>query len=280
MIKYILIVLGVWLASNLKAQKNNDVPDISEQAIIPTHNLTITWHKTTMLIFPQAIQSADRGSAYILAEKVKGSENVLKVKAGQKNFEPSSLTVITTDGRVYAFSVRYADDPPYLVLDLSKSPLFAPVHFNGVSLNSEELEHYAASIRGMSPFLHGVRDNKNDISFRLTGIYIKYDVLFFRYTIHNTSSIPFDIASLRFFIRDKKKAKRTAVQDNETTPLFSRTWGKPEDDLGQTVVVAFPKFTIADSKNFVTELMEKSGDRNVSLKLSQRKLLKAKPIIH
>jgi len=193
---------------------------------------------------------------------------------------PSSLTVITTDGRVYAFNVKYAEEPPYLVLDLNKSPFSTPVHFNGVSLNSEELEDYATYIKGMFSFMHGVRANKNDIGFKLTGIYIKYDVLFFSYTIRNSSNIPYDVASLRFYIRDKTKAKRTAVQDNEIEPLYSNSWGKPEDDIGQTVIVAFPKFTIADSKNFITELMEKSGDRNVSLKLSQKKLLKAKPLVH
>ncbi len=278
MIKYILIVLGVWLVSNLKAQQN-ETADFNEQAILPIHNLSISWHKTTTLIFPSAIQSADRGDVAILAERVKGSENVLKVKAGSKSFEPSSLTVITTDGQVYAFNVKYTDDPPYLVLDLRRQPPFAPVDFNGVPLNSRELEDFAVKVNSLPTFIHGVHENKNGIDFTLDGIHIRNGVLFFRYTLHNLSGIPFNVSSLRFYVRDKKKARRTAVQDNETKPLFTKDWGKPEDILGQSIVVAFPKFTIADSKDFVTELMEEHGDRNASLKLNQRKLLKAKPLL-
>lgn len=126
--------------------------------------------------------------------------------------------------------------------------------------------------------MHGIRMAKNDIVFKLTGIYIKYDVLFFCYNVRNTSRIPYNAAPLRFFIRDRNKAKRTAVQDNETEALYTNSRGNPEDDLGQTIVAAFAKFTIADSKIFVTELMEKSGDRNAELKLSERKLLKAKQL--
>ncbi|HWT40182.1 MAG TPA: conjugative transposon protein TraN, partial [Dongiaceae bacterium] len=273
---------GIWIAGNLKAQKTQkieDVSDIGEQAIIPTYNLAITWNKTTTLIFPSQIQSADRGDAAILAERVKGSENVLKVKAGSKNFEPSSLTVITTDGQVYAFNVKYTDDPPYLVLDVRRQPPYAPVDFNGVSLNSKELEGFAGKVNGMLSFIHGVHENKNGIDFTLEGIYIRNDVLFFRYRLHNLSSIPFNASSLRFYVRDKKKARRSAVQDNETKPLFRKDWGKPEDILGQSIVVAFPKFTIAESKDFVSELMEEHGDRNATLKLNQRKLLKAKPLL-
>ncbi|HTN38966.1 MAG TPA: DUF4138 domain-containing protein [Arachidicoccus sp.] len=87
------------------------------QKVIAASNLSISQNKTCTLIFPAAIRSADRGAGYVLAERVKGAENSLKVKAGRPDFKPSSLTVITTDGQVFSLLVSYTAHPPYLVLD-------------------------------------------------------------------------------------------------------------------------------------------------------------------
>jgi len=93
-----------------------------------------------------------------------------------------------------------------------------------------------------------------------------------------TAQIKYDPASLRFYVRDKKRAKRTAVQDTEMQPVFVQHSGNIESSKGQTIIVAFPKFTIAESKYFVTELMEQGGDRNLACKIDQGKLLQAKTI--
>jgi conjugative transposon TraN protein len=275
--KYLIIIAALCAALSAKAQQTDS---ISSKAVLPSYHLDITWHKTTLLIFPAAIQSADRGDKYVLAEKVKGVDNALKVKAGQKEFEPSNLHVITSDGNVYDFNVSYADQPAYQTLDLRKQPPFAAAVFKGVSLNSKELEEYAAIVTGSYPFLNGVHYHKHGMEFKLNGIYVKGDVLFFRYTVKNQTAIRYDAGSLRFYIRDKDKAKRTAAQDQEIRPLYVQNTGIAENDSGETIVAAFAKFTIAENKNFVTELMEQGGDRNPSCKLDQDKLLQAKALSH
>lgn len=275
--KYLILIAALCAALSAKAQQTDS---ISSKAVLPSYHLDITWHKTTLLIFPAAIQSADRGDKYVLAEKVKGVDNALKVKAGQKEFEPSNLHVITSDGNVYNFNVCYADQPAYQTIDLRKQPPFAAMVFKDVSLNSKELQDYAGAVTGSYPFLSGVHYHKHGMDFRLDGIYIKDDVLFFRYTVKNKTAIPYDAGSLRFYIRDKEKAKRTAEQDQEIQPLYVQHSGTAENDNGETIVVAFPKFTIAENKSFVTELMEQGGDRNPSCKLDQDKLLKAKALSH
>jgi conjugative transposon TraN protein len=275
--KYLMIIAALCVALSAKAQQTDS---ISSKAVLPSYHLDITWHKTTLLIFPAAIQSADRGDRYVLAEKVKGVDNVLRVKAGQKQFEPSNLHVITQDGTVYDFNVSYADQPAYQTIDLRKQAPFAAAVFKGVSLNSKELEDYASSVTGSYPFLNGIHYRKHGMDFTLDGIYIKNNVLFFRYQLKNKTAIRYDAGSLRFYIRDKDKANRTAEQDKEIQPLHVQHTGTAENDNGETIVAAFPKFTIAENKNFVTELMEQGGDRNPSCKLDQDKLLKAKALAH
>jgi conjugative transposon TraN protein len=275
--KYLIIIAALCAALSAKAQQTES---ISSKAVLPSYHLDITWHKTTLLIFPAAIQSADRGDKYVLAEKVKGVDNALKVKAGQKEFEPSNLHVITSDGNVYDFNVSYADQPAYQTIDLRKQPPFAAAVFKGASLNSKELQDYAAIVTGSYPFLKRVHYRKHGMDFRLDGIYIKGDVLFFRYKVKNKTAIRYDTGSLRFYIRDKDKAKRTAGQDQEIQPLYVQHTGTAENDNGETIVAAFAKFTIAENKNFVTELMEQGGDRNPSCKLDQDRLLQAKRLAH
>lgn len=269
-------MLAVLAVFNASAQQSGN---FATGAVVTPFNLEITTGKTTMIIFPATIQSADRGDRTVLAEKVKGTENVLKVKAAEKNVAPSNLHVITTDGKVYGFNVTYSDNPGYQTLDLRKQPPFAPVTFQDISLNSRQLADAILSVNSSSPFMHK-RDKANDVEMKLEGIYLKADVMIFRFNLKNTSAISYEVGSLRFFVRDRKKMKRTSEQDREILPVTSKSEGLPQGVKGQTITVVFPKFTIAENKLLVTELGEKDGDRNLHLKLDERKLLKARSLDH
>lgn len=251
---------------------------IKAKEIITDYPLDITWHKTTVLIFPAAIQDADRGDRYVKAEKAEGVENMLKVKAGQQHFLQSNLHVVTTDGKVYGFTVNYAENPSTYLIDMGKVYPHSPVTFEGISLNSKDLELKAATIRGIAPFISKVKQDKYDMDLKLEGIFVKDDVLMMHYKIKNGSQIRYDGAAPRFYIRDKKRAKRTAVQDTEVKAVYVQRSGKPEDPEGQSIIVAFPKFTIAENKYFVTEFMEQGGDRNLECRFDQGKLLQAKTL--
>ena len=43
--------------------------------------------------------------------------------------------------------------------------------------------------------------------------------MYYQLHISNNSPVDYDIDVLRFFIRDKKKAKRTAIQETDLKPL-------------------------------------------------------------
>ena len=251
--KYLVILLfSIGLFNGLKAQNL----EFDDYALVKPYHLDITLHKTSILIFPTSIKSADRGDSYVLAEKVKGVGNMLKVKAAQKDFEPSNLHVITADGKVYTFNVNYSEAPERLTIDLNKQKPEAPVTFDGVSLNDKQIESYSGIIAAVEPFLKKGCFSKYGLKFYVQGIHIKNDVLFLSYRLKNSTQIKYDVASLRCYVRDKNKSRRTAVQDKEQVALYVLYKGRPEDDRGQTIVVAFPKFTIAEDKYFAAELTE------------------------
>jgi len=93
-----------------------------EQEITRSYPLQITTGKTSSLIFPGIIKSVDRGSREVLAQKAKDVSNVLHVKAAKEDFSETNLTVITADGLLYHFTVRYAADPGVLTFDMGPPP--------------------------------------------------------------------------------------------------------------------------------------------------------------
>lgn len=272
----IFLIIAVCSASQFVCAQQSDF--VKAKEVVTDHHLDVTWHKTTVLIFPSAIKDADRGESYILAERPEGVENVLKVKAGKRYFQQSNLHVVTTDGKVYAFTINYNENPNNFTIDMGTKRPHSPVRFEGISLNSRDMELAVATLKGVEPFVRNVKKSRYGMQMRLEGIFVLDDVLFFRYRLKNNTQIRYDGTPPRFYIRDKKRAKRTAVQDTEVEPLIVYHIGEPEKAAGQTIIAAFKKFTIADSKNFVTEFGEIGGDRELETHINQKKLLLARAL--
>jgi len=282
------IVLTAFVTiSNAKAQLSNA---FSKSAYIESYKLEVTHNKTTNLVFPAAITSVDRGSKDILVQKATGVENILKVKADIKDFVETSLSIITADGKLYSFIVAYVNQPAYLniiVTDPSPTNLAfsTPIVKNDNAIysksviNTAAIAKYSDSVINKESNIHSIYTENSNISFELNAFYIHEDVLFCRLSFKNNSNINYDIDQYRFYICDKKKSKRTAIQEIEIIPLYitgdsARIKGK----IKQIWVVALPKFTIPDSKYFAIEIMEKNGGRHLNLKVKNRYIIKARSI--
>ena len=138
---------------------------------------------------------------------------------------------------------------------------------------------YANGILDNQRTLWGVRDNSWNIDASVIGTYIKDDVIYYQLRIKNNSTIDYDIEVLRFYIRDKKKGKRTAVQENELKPLHvSGNKAQVKSFNQNIIVVALDKFTIPDKKFMGIQIMEKNGGRHLMMKLNNKDILKAIPL--
>ncbi|MFC0263711.1 MULTISPECIES: conjugative transposon protein TraN [Cyclobacteriaceae] len=277
--KTILSVLLIALVSALSLSAQSQ--SFFHQALITPYQLNIGWEKTTVLIFPSPVQSADRGSRHILAQKDEKAQNVLKVKAAAKGFSESNLNVITADGKLYHFTVNYSDQIPNPVIDmgLQNHHETTAMLFDQISLNEAQVEQMAEKVAEKNPFMRK-RDKNSRMKLTLQGIYIHEDVMFFQLFISNSSGIDFNTEQWRFFIRDAKQTKRTAVRELEMVPVFGYpglTKGVSGKD-NNTIVLAFEKFTIADSKRFIMQVFERNGDRNLTLSVKGKHLLKALPV--
>jgi conjugative transposon TraN protein len=235
--------------------------------------LDITFLKTTSLIFDYPIINVDRGSRDVLAQKVREVDNTLQIKAARRSFPETNLTVITADGKLHHFYVCYSEEPQTQTFKIDSTDV--EIKFKE-RLNVKEFQRKSDRIlRGRK---HSAVENvsKYKIKFSLNGIYIDDDVIFYQVQIKNKSNINYDIQSLRFFIRDKQKLKRTASQEDELFPLYVKDKiSKINGRASASIVYALQKFTIPNAETLDIELFEKNGGRNLRLRIDNQAIVKA-----
>ena len=255
---------------------------------IEPYKMEVTYDKTSHLIFPTAIRYVDLGSEYLIAGKAEDAENVLRVKATVRDFEPeTNFSVITNDGRFYSFNEYYSSYPEALSYDLLTMQK-AVDKANGNDVLLEELGNNSPSLAGL--LLETIYKNDKrivkhigaksfGIQFILKGIYIHNGKYYFHTELRNKTNVPFQIDFINFKVVDKKVAKRTVVQERPMIPL--RTY-KPLDEIGGKLteqnVFLLDQFTIADDKVLLIEIFEKNGGRHQTLQVENSDLIKARLI--
>ena len=208
----------------------------------------------------------DRGTKEILVQQVKEVDNILLVKAASKGFPETNLSVVTEDGSVYSFVICYDSQPPVWIYNF-------PVY------TKANIATYANGILDNPKRMRGINDRRWEIATKVTGIYIKDNIIYYQLRLSNQSSIDYDIELLRFYIKDKKKGKRTAMQENELIPAYlAGNTNKVKALTNNIVVVALEKFTIPDAKFLAIQLMEKNGGRHLQIKVKNKHILKAIPL--
>lgn len=255
---------------------------------IEPYKMEVTYDKTSHLIFPTAIRYVDLGSEYLIAGKAEDAENVLRVKATVKDFEPeTNFSVITNDGRFYSFNVYYSSYPEVLSYDLLTMQK-AVDKANGNDVLFEELGNNSPSLAGLLLETIYKKDKRIvkhigakgfGIQFILKGIYIHNGKYYFHTEVRNKTNVPFEIDFINFKVVDKKVAKRTVVQERPMIPL--RTY-KPLDEISgkstEQNVFLLDQFTIADDKVLLIEIFEKNGGRHQTLQIENSDLIKARLI--
>lgn len=228
--------------------------------------LPITTSKTTSLIFPFPVKHVDRGTRDILVQQVPEADNILLVKAASADFRETNLSVITGDGSLYSFSVCYLPNPPLWVYKL-------PVQ------KEASIASYSNSLLDNPRIMRAGHDKKGGVEAEVTGIYIKGEVIYYQLSLLNQSAIDYDIAFLRFYIRDKKQPRRTAVQEVEVIPQYvAGNNSMIKAASPSRVVVAMEKFTIPDEKYFAIEIGERNGGRHLLLNVKNTKIIRAIPL--
>lgn len=248
------------------------------QSKLESDTLEIAYNKTSSIVFPAVIKSVDKGSRDILAQKAKGVGNVLQLKAGRERFAQTNLTVITADGILHHFTVNYSEQPLNLTVLTGSAD---DAHTNSLVFQTEltetDMENYSSGIVTDKRRIRSVHESDNKMSLALMGIYIKGDVMFYRFRIINRSNIDYDVDFLKFYIRDKARIKRTASQEVEVSPIYVHGNDKKVDGNSSTeIVFALQKLTIPEAKYLEVELFEKNGGRHLNIDIKNKTIVNAR----
>lgn len=258
--------------------------------VVLPYGLEVTFEKTVHLIFPAAIRYVDLGSQNIIAGKADDAENVLRVKAAVREFEETNMSVICEDGSFYAFSVKYADEPEKLSMEMkdflsptegrlpsnradiyfkelgSESPILVKLIMKSIYQNDKRtIKHVGAKQFGMR--------------FLLRGLYAHNGLLYFHVRMDNESNMPYAVDFITFKVVDKKVAKHTAIQERILQPLraFHQVmWigaGRSE-----RIVFALEQFTLSEDKQLEVTLYERNGSRTLTFYVEPEDLLLTKKI--
>lgn len=274
----VVMITGIFLLMAISKVQAQTSTALQTKTIEPLH-VSVAFSKTTNIIFPYAIISVDIGSRDVLAQKAKGVENVLQIKAAKENFTQTNISIITADGKFTSFLVDFMQQPPVLNISLAGEVKQGFISIPSESINQEQMEHYASIACGSREKIRGIKDKNFGISLKLNGIFIHEDLMFLRLNIANKTNINYDIDQLRFYIRDQRKSKRTATQEIEIVPVLApNNASKVSGKSGCTLVFVVPKFTIPDKKYLAVQLMEKNGGRHLELCATNKKIIKAVPI--
>jgi conjugative transposon TraN protein len=248
---------------------------------IENNDLSISFQKTTSIVFPFSITSVDRGSRDVLAQKATGVENVLQVKAGRRNFPETNLTVITSDGILHEFTVNYSEAPATQTVNVValKDPDPNSLVLAHDIINARDLQFVSDNVLKQAEKGRVAKYSKYQMVFALQDIFIQNDIMFYRIQIRNKSAVNYDIKSLKFIVKDRKKVKRTSSQEVDLIPVYIENESQNvRGYASSTIVYALRKFTIPDRKTLHINLFEENGGRHLNLKVDNKDILKARSL--
>jgi len=112
------------------------------------------------------------------------------------------------------------------------------------------------------------------IKLSLAGIFISGHILTFDFLVYNHSLLDYELQYIKFLIRERHLAIRTALQEREILPLSPITAFQLLSDTSQHLILQFSQFGIPRTQELIIVVKEKNGFRDLSLHISGHRFLK------
>jgi conjugative transposon TraN protein len=261
-------------------------PVLNPDDVILPYKLQVS-NKRTHLIFPTKVIYIDLGSPSISVEKVTTATNIIKVFIPDSipvPFPETNLTAITEDNKLYTFNVSYSETPEsYNILvgaeTEAQKPGNALAIFDNNKLNDTDLKSLGERCIESSRKIYHLGIAQNSMNFTIDNIFIRENLIFFVLSIENKSNISYDIDFTKFMVKDKKRLKKTAVQETELIPVHTHNYKSViEGKQSNRFVFVFEKFTIPDKKILTGEMYEKNGGRHMKITIENSDIINSKTL--
>lgn len=256
--------------------------------------------KNVTLIFSNPIKKGVSGSEHFKFgyNKLEPSRiGILKASFG----EESNLLVLTENGDLYSFIIRYSKDLKVLNHfisvnmsvgnergSVSKNQIKKNVIVDKMEIDDAPVEEITVNNYDNVPlrdsiniydklcvnevkkpvFFKRIYTSKNDILLSFKNITYLNNEIYITLRIQNKSTLDYDIDYLNFYIASRNKNKNTTSQTIPYKPKYIYNF-KPSIKNGEylDVIYVYQKFTINENKILLVELTEQNGERNLQLEI-------------
>jgi len=235
---------------------------------------------TTALFFASAIRQGITGSDnFIFTYNREQQQNLGLLKATPGNM--SNLLVITTDGKVYSFIIKYADKlkkKNYFLLSSesigdekwqSSKILIKPDQIEGKTILSDDkdteitshtIEQYfskrSAALLKLTERKNKVK-RKKGISLAIKNMVYHKAHVFLQFEIKNNSGIDFDVNYLKLFKVSGNRKRKASYQELIIKPVFMYNLpDKVRHRETARFIYVLPKFTLDINEKVIVKLKE------------------------
>ncbi len=242
--------------------------------------VAVSLHRVTTLVFPAAVRSGVRVSRDVQVEKVKGVENVLAIRAARRRFTATNLAVFGMDGRIYSFNLEYSDTAAAWQWRVEPTGDGSRgLILTSLPADEDRLREDAQMLESKRGWM---RASVNIKKMRLTvsGIYYADSLIWLAGRIKNRSVPDFAVQRVRLYTADRKRVKRTAVQEAEMNPVYS-DWNGAAVVAGETAqgfALAYRGIAVPPGKRVLLEVAERDGGRVIRLRIPYKKILAARKL--
>ncbi len=238
--------------------------------------------KNVALFFPEAINQGITGAEHFVFtynREKKQHFGLLQAKAGKE----SNLLVIGADGSVFSYILKYKKQLSRLNHFIAKKESIGkekPVvrdsvndenPQNDLSSNKDHFRRFCSYLLSKKQRIGRIKKRKHGIVLSVDNIVFNKEYLYFVIKIENNSSLDYDLNFLKLSNETRKKGKKKSLQRLYQEPVFSYNLpAKIKKNQTAKLVYVLPKFSLSNDRRAVLELNEKSGERNLKLKISHR----------
>lgn len=264
--KKILIIVCLGLVFSSHAKNNEQLDTIYANE-----------HMTMALFFPSNIKQGLTGSDnFVFTYNREKQQNLGLLKAVKGS--DSNLLVITTDGKVYSYILKYSENLKapnrFIHQDESigntkrKEVIKNNVLKDSISVNDslDLLRWSSESLLNLSE-KQNKRKKKGNIKLSIKNQYYHDDKIYIQFEIENKSGIRFDFDYLSIYKVSGNNKRNASYQEIPMKPIYMHNI--PNQILHGSkarFVYVLPKFTFDKGEKILVKLKEQSNGRYMELK--------------
>jgi len=265
--KTYIIILLIVCSSSILAQKPLDTIYANDQ-------------KNVALFFPNPIRQGVTGAEHFVFTYNREKEQffgLLQAKPG----EESNLLMVTKNGQVYSYILKYAERLPklnYFIQQIEsigneKPKIKTPREEKNVVNNYANRITYFQKFSEYllkSKHQHIATKRKKGVKLQLQKVIYNTSEVYLVIEVENKSRIDFEIDYLNIYRTSGNKKRKASFQSLQQKVIYKHKMPTIiKDKQDQRFVYLLPKFVLGDNEKLLIELQELKGSRSVTLRIKR-----------